>query len=121
MSTLTAAEFRVLDEIYETMPLIAMLPDRPCYETATAVERRLGWTMVGGYHDVDGSFWGREGHYWNVMPDGTIVDAAHEQFDDDEPIMIAEVGSPEAARYVRGGLEDHLLTLRKETTTNGPH
>lgn len=114
--TPTAAEFEILEAIYETVPLTAMLPDRCCYETATAVACKLGWEMVGGYYDTGSGFWGREGHFWNVMPDGTIVDAAHDQFDEDEPIMIAAPDSTDASRYVRGGLEDHLISLRKETT-----
>jgi hypothetical protein len=89
----------------------------PCWAASLAVEEATGWDVAGGYYDVDGTFWGRDGHFWNVKPDGTIVDVTHFTYDPERPVMIAAPGSEDAARYVRGGLEDWLASTRKETTT----
>jgi hypothetical protein len=82
----------------------------PCWEAARAVEAEFGWEIAGGYYDPGGGFWDREGHFWNVRPDGTIVDVTHFQFDPSKPVLIAAPGSADAARYVRGGLEDVLAS-----------
>lgn len=79
-----------------------------CFDASNDVAAELGLKQVGGYYDTGGGFWGREGHFWNVLSDGTIVDVTHGQFDRSVPVMIATPGSPEAERYVEGGLEGSL-------------
>lgn len=71
---------------------------RVCYEISTEIARLLGWQVESGFF-TDGGI--RVGHYWNRLPDGTILDATHDQFepDRDDPVRIVGPADPAQADY----------------------
>ena len=93
-ANLTPEEWHSVDDTWEQMPLKALLPDRACYETSADLARKHGWPQESGYYRGTG-------HYWNRKPDGTIVDASHDQFDENEPVRVVEPDDPAQAEYKR--------------------
>ena len=108
---ITSEQMEILEGIYEQSPLSSLTPEKACWEVSSDVADRLGWPQRGGYYDWGGP-WGPEGHFWNEMPDGTIVDASHDQFDPDVPINVVAPGTPEHDRYQTDELHTMLVNLR---------
>jgi hypothetical protein len=69
-----------------------------CHEVSEIIEQKWGWERMGGtscHHD------GRvicSGHYWNQMPDGTVVDSTADQFGEDD-IRVIKPSSPVYKQY----------------------
>jgi len=98
---ITDEQYAKLDDIYQQSPIGALNPEQACYEVSTKIQRELGWTQTSGYY-------GDEGHYWNVLPDGTIVDAAHDQFDEDSPINVIAPSQGDYSMYRTHGQDRRL-------------
>jgi 8-oxo-dGTP pyrophosphatase MutT (NUDIX family) len=73
-----------------------------CGMTAMVVQDLLGGELVLGEVQVVGSKVGH--HYWNQLPDGTLVDLTADQFHQDETVVGGEVRHrpPDAPRRCRG-------------------
>lgn len=73
-----------------------------CFQAAEALFRKFGWDVESGYYKAPG--W-NEGHYWNRLPNGTIVDITHDQFDEpdeaNDPVLIVPPGDPRQRWYMR--------------------
>jgi hypothetical protein len=68
-----------------------------CGVTSEEIAATLGWPeFYGAYRVTDESM---PEHAWNVMPDGTIVDATADQFGG-QPVTVIPPGDPRAARYL---------------------
>ena len=91
---LTTEHWAFIDDLIERASQRYKTP-KVCHQVSEALARRFGWEVASGsYRGV--------GHYWNVMPDGTILDATRDQFDEDEaPVGMFPPGDPEQALYRR--------------------
>lgn len=73
--------------------------DGMCHEVSEWIEGEYGWERV------DGTYCARNGdvicspHYWNRMPDGSILDATADQFGEGNDIRIIRPNDPEQKRY----------------------
>jgi len=64
-----------------------------CWQVFSAIDHKLGYPQESGYYRG-------EGHYWNRLPDGSILDASHDQFEeDDDPVRIFAPGDPEHGHF----------------------
>jgi len=72
--------------------------DRECYFLADTLHRKFRFLkQEGGFYLRHGEFLD---HCWNVLPDGTVVDAAYSQFSPKVKIGIWPRGSKEYDKYV---------------------
>ena len=62
-----------------------------CHLASELLWMEFGWDRVAGDY-------GETPHYWNTLPDGTVVDATHGQFGQPDLGVFAQ-GSIEAGRY----------------------
>ena len=71
-----------------------------CSWVAEAINGEFGWeNMSGTYCTKDGSTPVCVSHYWNILPDGAILDATADQMGEGHDIRIVEKTDPEFARY----------------------
>ena len=90
----TAAEIRAMRHAVR----IAAGRGGQCGEVAEWICRRSGWTNVGGMY-LSPSLEPIGDHVWNVLPDGSILDATADQFCEGHDIRLVPAGSPEQQRY----------------------
>ncbi|HEX6870131.1 MAG TPA: NUDIX domain-containing protein [Micromonosporaceae bacterium] len=90
-----------------------------CGTTALVVQDLLGGELMLGEVNVNGAKVGH--HYWNQLPDGTIVDLTADQFHPGEVVVGGEVchRPPDAPRRCRGQYE--LLRHRVLTAMGVAH
>lgn len=89
---LTDEQVEYLDDLVERLGQ-RYKTSKVCFQISEAIRKRFGWPVVSG------RFRG-EGHYWNVLPDGSILDASYDQFDEDAaPIAVWSPRDPEHAEY----------------------
>lgn len=69
-----------------------------CGEVAEWIYGRFGWTKVGGMY-LSASLEPIGDHVWNVLPNGSILDATADQFCEGHDIRLVPAGSPEQQRY----------------------
>src|SRR5574343_1537395 len=54
--------------------------DGQCHEVSEWIEGEYGWERIGGaYTAINGDVIASP-HYWNMLPDGSILDATADQF-----------------------------------------
>ena len=96
---LTSAEWAAISRALEWAE--QQRTSRLCYQMTSYLARELSWSQESGYFVGLGL---RVGHYWNRLPDGTIIDPTYDQFDEDraDPVRIVPPGSPGQADYARG-------------------
>jgi len=71
-----------------------------CGIVAEEIAVRFRWReFYGLYRLPDGRL---EEHAWNDLPDGTILDATADQFEEGHDIRVVPSGHPEYRRYLRG-------------------
>ena len=71
-----------------------------CHRVARAVECRHGWAMATGtYTLADGRVICGAGHCWNVLPDGSILDATADQWCEGHDIRTVAPDEPDYLRY----------------------
>lgn len=87
--------------------------DGRCGNVSTALETEFGWQGQWGYlRLLDGTVsWV---HCWNLLADGTIVDATADQYQDLwlGDVVVVEPSSPMAARYLHAPREWELRLSR---------
>ena len=66
-----------------------------CGEVSEVLNIEFGWERWAGDYDMNGK---ATAHYWNSLPDGSIVDATHGQFGSPD-LGIFRPGSSEAKLY----------------------
>lgn len=72
-----------------------------CHEVSEWIMMKYGWERESGaYCTRDGEVC-ISGHYWNVLPDGSILDATADQTGDGHDIRIIAPSDPDHARYKR--------------------
>lgn len=118
-SASVSGEFDTIDAIRERHG--ANENPRVCAHVARDIERELGYPTVTGFyrgHKSGRRLWAQ--HVWNVLPDGSILDATADQWGLD-PITVAPRGderwdplSPEQQRWLDGFVRQH----RKSPTMN---
>lgn len=70
-----------------------------CYTMAEVLENRFGWEKTAGFYMEPGrGHDGHSDHAWNVLNNGTIVDATHDQFGSPDVAVIGP-SDPEYKRY----------------------
>jgi ribosomal protein S18 acetylase RimI-like enzyme len=69
-----------------------------CGKVAEVIEAELGWRKVMGLHR------GRTMHAWNVLADGTIIDATHDQFGPGEWLRVEPGGHPDYRPFTEADL-----------------
>lgn len=72
-----------------------------CATMSEILNRKYGWDIASGFYLYGNKNKGHKGHgdhVWNVLKDGTIVDATHDQFGKPD-IAVLKPGDPEYARY----------------------
>lgn len=102
-------------------------PDNPardqCGMTALVVQDVLGGDLILGEVHVNGSKVGN--HYWNQLPDGTVVDLTGDQFLPDESVVNGQkvIRPPDAPRrhreqyeLLRSRVLQHLPTHPRRDT-----
>jgi hypothetical protein len=96
-------------------------PDGRCGKVAEAIAAELGWTYRWGHlRLLDGGIcWI---HCWNQLPDGTIVDATADQFEErwlgisEAGVVVLSPGDPLYTHY-RSAPPGHLFRTVKEGAT----
>lgn len=69
-----------------------------CHEVSEIIEQEWGWERISGtYCHSDGKIV-CYAHYWNAMPDGTVVDSTADQFGEDD-IRVIKPGHPVFKQY----------------------
>lgn len=78
-----------------------------CHRVAIAIDNRFGWPMVGDgtYLSRDGRVICGSGHCWNVLPDGSVLDATADQWCEGHNVRIVRPGEADYLRY-RVGFQD---------------
>lgn len=69
-----------------------------CGDVAEFICRRWGWVNIGGVY-LSPSLEPIGDHVWNVLPDGSILDATSDQFQEGHDIRLVPEGSPGFHRY----------------------
>lgn len=71
-----------------------------CHFVSEWIEHNFGWERASGtYLTPAGEVICGGGHYWNILPDGAILDATADQFGEGHGVRIVEPGDPEWSRY----------------------
>lgn len=71
--------------------------DAICFEVTAALAERLGWRQESGWF---GRGPDRDGHYWNRLEDGTLVDPTYDQYEPGaDPVRVIGPGDPDQADY----------------------
>lgn len=72
-----------------------------CHRVARAVDSRFGWPMVteGTYLSRDDEVICGSGHCWNVLPDGSVLDATADQWCEGHDVRIVRPNEPDYLRY----------------------
>jgi hypothetical protein len=107
----TAAEIEQAAAIRRRVRLASGRPDGRCGKVAEAIAAELGWTYRWGHlRLLDGGIcWI---HCWNQLPDGAIVDATADQFEERwlGAVVVLPVGDARHANY-RPAPPGHLFRV----------
>ena len=98
--TVRTADLERVRAIRRQMRLASGRPDGRCGQVAEALQTELGWAYRWGHLRLldDGICWI---HCWNQLPDGTVVDATADQFEDRwlGDVAVLPPGDPRHANY----------------------
>lgn len=79
-----------------------------CHNVSAWIQERFGWTRAAGtYLSRDGEVIIGGGHYWNILPDGSILDATADQIGEGHAIRIVDITDPDHERYDMEWYEDY--------------
>lgn len=70
-----------------------------CHMVSEWIARVYGWERASGTYCARNRDVICSAHYWNVLPDGSILDATADQFGEGNDIRVVRPDDPEFARY----------------------
>jgi hypothetical protein len=71
-----------------------------CHYVTESLEHQYGWRRESGtYLSADGEIICGDGHYWNYLPDGSLLDPTADQFGEGYDIRVIAPQDPEFQRY----------------------
>ncbi len=70
-----------------------------CHEVASVLMDRFGWESRYGVYLAPSMEPVGGDHSWNILPDGSILDATADQFQEGHDIRVVPLGDAEQARY----------------------
>lgn len=71
-----------------------------CHLMSEYIEDAYGFKRKSGtYTALNGDVISADGHMWNVLPDGSILDTTCDQFGDEQDIQLIKPTDPNHARY----------------------
>lgn len=62
-----------------------------CLWVSEALSDQYGWSLVGGCYVVGDKHYA---HYWNLLPDGRLLDATADQWNDGDDIRVTSTDDP---------------------------
>lgn len=70
-----------------------------CHRMSEWIEATYGWPQTGGAYCAPSGECAIEAHYWNILPDGAILDSTADQVGEGKDIEIITPNDPAFARY----------------------